>query len=156
LAKRATELYDHMTYNERQLYATERFTPLYTGIAPKYADGSLMPLFQRHGPELSGIGTKLTAGGRTVEQARAWLFDWLEEPRNHSEYTVMPRLRLSPQQALDLTEYLLNQKRTNDRPDDPWKAELTPPDTGKLIELTGLFLRSRYSAKTATEKANDD
>src|SRR5207244_10969081 len=103
--------------------------PLDTGIAPKYADGSLMPLFQRHGPELSGIGTKLTAGGRTVEQARAWLFDWVKEPRHYSEYTVMPQLRLSDQQALDLTEYLLNQKRTNDKPDDECKADLTPLDS---------------------------
>ncbi len=155
LAKKATELYDHMTYNERQVYVTEHFTPSYTGEAPKYADNTLKPLFQHHGPELSGIGTKLTAG-RTPEQARAWLYDWVKEPRHYSEYTVMPQLRLSDQQALDLTEYLLNQKRTNDSPGDTWKAELTPPDTAKLIELTSLFLRSRYSTAVATKQADDD
>ena len=40
--------------------------------------------------------------GRTTDHARAWLFDWLKEPRHYSDYTVMPRLRLSDQQALDL------------------------------------------------------
>src|SRR5262249_52895321 len=64
--------------------------------------------------------------------------------------------RLSDQQALDLAEYLLAQKRTNFSPDDPWKAELTPADSPKLIELTALFLRSRYSVNTATAKADDD
>src|SRR6185369_4406277 len=97
-----------------------------------------------HGPELSGIGTKLTAG-RTEDEARAWLFEWLKEPRHYSEYTVMPRLRLSDQQAMDLTEYLLSMKRTNGSENDPWKAELTPVDSAKLVELMALQLKSKYT-----------
>jgi mono/diheme cytochrome c family protein/plastocyanin len=155
ISARATEMYDGMTYNERQLYVTENLAPQYTGIVQKYPDGTPKPQFQHHGPELSGIGTKLAAG-RTPEQAKAWLFDWVQSPRHYSEYTVMPQLRLNPQQAIDLTEYLLAQKRTNDKPDDPWKADLTEPDTGKLIEMTGLFLRSRFSAKVAETRADDD
>ncbi|MEO6434896.1 MAG: hypothetical protein ABIP55_03930, partial [Tepidisphaeraceae bacterium] len=147
---RASELYDQMTYNQRQLYVSEHLAPDYSGLAAKYPDGTAKPLFQHHGPELSGIGTKLTAG-RTPEQARAWLYDWVKNPRHYSEYTVMPQLRLSDQQALDLTEYLLAQQRGDD-----WKAELTPIDPSKLIEMTSLFLRSRFSARKATEKADDD
>ena len=36
---------------------------------PKYPDNSPKPVFMHHGPELSGIGTKLTAGGRSSEEA---------------------------------------------------------------------------------------
>ncbi len=153
---RAQELYDAMSYNERQLYLSENLAPNYAGETSKYPDNTPKPIFQHHGPELSGIGTKLTAGGRKPEEARQWLFDWVRNPRHYSEYTVMPNLRLNDQQALDLVEYLLAQKRTNDKPDDPWQAELTEPDTKKLIELTSLFLRSRFSVLKALEKADDD
>ena len=152
---RAQELYDHMTYNERQLYITEHLAPDYSGAAAKYPDNTPKPIFQHHGPELSGVGTKLLAD-RTPEQARLWLYNWVKDPRHYSEYTVMPQLRLTDQQALDLTEYLLAQKRTNDKPDDGWKAELTPADTPKLIELTAQFLRSRFSANIATQRADND
>src|SRR5439155_4976609 len=147
------EMYDHMSYNERQLYITENLAPDYSGAAPKYPDGTPKPIFQHHGPELSGIGTKLTAG-RTPEQARTWLFNWVKEPRHYSEYTVMPQLRLTDQQALDLTEYLLAQKRTTDKPDDDWRAELTPIDPPKLIELTAQFLRSRFPIEIALKQAD--
>src|SRR5207249_1918025 len=122
---------------------------------PVYPDNSPKPIFLHHGPELSGVGTKLTAG-RTIEQARAWLFDWLKEPRHYSDYTVMPRLRLNDQQALDLAEYLLSMKRTNGKPDDSWTADLTPVDTQKQIELTALQLTSNYSVKVAFAKADED
>ena len=161
---RAKELYDSMTYNERQLYILEHFEPP-AGVLreiPRYNDApdevrrTPKPVFVHHGPELSGIGTKLLAGGRTEDQARAWLFDWLKEPRNHSEYTLMPNLRLDDQQAADLAEYLLQQKRTVLDPKDKWEAKLAEADPEKLRELTALFLRSRYTAGTAYAKADDD
>ncbi|HEX8524187.1 MAG TPA: hypothetical protein VF669_18175, partial [Tepidisphaeraceae bacterium] len=155
LATAAMKLYDEMSYNARQLYITENLAPNYSGEQLKYPDGTVKPAFQHHGPELSGVGTKLTAG-KKPEEARLWLYNWLLEPRHYSEYTVMPRLRLTPQQALDLTEYLLAQKRTNDKKDDPWKAELTEVDTPKLIEMTALFLRSKYTPQTAIQRADDD
>jgi cbb3-type cytochrome oxidase cytochrome c subunit len=144
----ASKLYDSMSYNARQIYLTEHLAPTYAGEVRRYPDGTAKPVFQHHGPELSGVGQKLTTG-RTVDQARQWLFDWVSEPRHYSEYTVMPQLRLNPQEAIDLAEYLLAQKRSNDRKDDPWKAELAEPDTKKLIELTSLFLRAKYTPQTA-------
>ena len=68
----------------------------------------------------------------------------------------MPRLRLTDQQALDLTEYLLSMKRTNDAPDDAWTAALPSPDSAKLQEMTAMFLRSRFSNKTAMAKADEE
>jgi cytochrome c551/c552 len=110
---RAAELFDGMTYNERQVYLTENLAPDYSGVAAKYPDGTPKPIFQHHGPELSGVGTKLTAG-RSPEQARLWLYNWVKEPRHYSEYTVMPQLRLSDQQALDLAAWVQVQERWPD------------------------------------------
>ncbi len=157
LTAEATKLFDGMSYNERQVYVLEHLDAdkNKTG-ADTYEDSkkTVKPVFMHHGPELSGVGTKLLAD-RKPEEARAFLYDWLKEPRHYSSYTVMPSLRLSDQQTVDLAEYLLAQKRTNANPDDQWKASLTETDTSKLIELTGLFLRSRYSPNTATAKADD-
>ena len=181
LKKRVTDeakaTFGRMTYNERQLYVTENLEPASVVLQPqarvpgapappanpfdlpRYPDGTPKPLFMHHGPELSAIGTKLLAGRETPEgreQARQWLFDWLKDPHAYSSTTVMPNLRLTDQQALDLTEYLLEQKRTNSNPDDPWKADLTPPDKDKLAELAAFFLRNRYSVKVAAEKAVEE
>ena len=160
----ATKKYEEMTYNERQVYALENLGEVTStgNDQKKYSDGKTpIPVFMHHAPELSGIGDKLTTG-RTPEQARAWLFDWLKEPRHYSAYTVMPRLRLSDQQSLDLVEYLLAQKRGLKAPKgktseefDGWQASAIPADTKKINELVAFFLRSQYSPKTADLKAVD-
>jgi cbb3-type cytochrome oxidase cytochrome c subunit/acyl carrier protein len=160
LRAEAEKLFDSMSYNERQTYVKEHLEeePGETkeqAEKRRYPDGSVRPIFVHVGPELSGIGQKLTAG-RTPEQARQWLFDWVKEPRHYSAYTIMPRLRLNDQQAIDLTEYLLAQKRTDYSPDDKWQAGAAPVDSDKQIELVSLFLRSQFSANTALAKANDD
>jgi cytochrome c2 len=172
VAEEAKAFYDRMSYNERQLYISENFEPPTVLTEPKitmvgqtpersitdlpaYPDGTPKPVFMHHGPELSGVGTKLLAG-RKPEEARAWLFAWIKEPHHYSSYTLMPNLRLTDQQALDLSEYLLAQTRESNKPGDPWKAEVTPPDEAKLAELVAFFLRSRFSVKTAEQKAVEE
>jgi cbb3-type cytochrome oxidase cytochrome c subunit len=156
--KEAAKRYRAMTYNERQIYATEHFgEALGSTTIPKYPDGSPKPVFQHHGPELSGVGTKLLAGGRSKAEVRQWLYNWLMEPRHYSSYTVMPRLRLSPQEASDLAEYLLAQRRKqNEDGDDPWKATEIKVDQAKVNELVARFLLSQASAKDAQAMAVDD
>ncbi len=66
---------------------------------------------QRYGPELSTIGSKLLAG-RNESQARQWLRGWLLDPRTHDPASLMPSLRLSAEDAADLSEYLLTQRAT--------------------------------------------
>jgi mono/diheme cytochrome c family protein len=39
---------------------------------------------------------------------KAWVYDWLKDPKNYSEHARMPSLRLSDQEAADLTEYLMS------------------------------------------------
>lgn len=172
VADEAKAIYDRMSYNERQLYISESFEPttvltepeiVLAGKTPRramtdvptYPDGTPKPVFMHHGPELSGIGTKLMAG-RKPEEARAWLHAWLKEPHHYSSYTLMPNLRLTDQQALDLAEYLLAQTREANKPGDVWKAEVTPADPAKLSELVAFFLRSRFSVKTAEQKAVEE
>jgi mono/diheme cytochrome c family protein/cytochrome c len=154
--REALRRYRAMTYNERQLYAMEHFgEALGASTIPKYPDGTPKPVFQHHGPELSGIGTKMLSG-RSKEQARKWLYDWLIDPRHYSSYTVMPRLRLSPQDALDLAEYLLAQKRQQTKAgDDPWKAKEIAPDNEKVNELVAFFLLSKYVESEAQKHAVD-
>ncbi len=53
------------------------------------------------GPELSGLGSKVKP---------AWLYTWLKSPNHYSETTRMPDLRLTDQQASDVTTYLLSLK----------------------------------------------
>ncbi|MCE9591810.1 MAG: c-type cytochrome [Planctomycetes bacterium] len=100
-ADEAKKQYDAMGYNQRHWYALEHIPEKLTIV----------------GPELSGVGTKLKAG-RTVDQARAWVYDWVRNPRHYSSYTIMPSLRLSEQEANDLSAYLLAQERPDYTPVD--------------------------------------
>ncbi|MGH7197524.1 MAG: c-type cytochrome [Candidatus Omnitrophota bacterium] len=54
-----------------------------------------------HGPELSGLGSKVTPD---------WLYTWLKDPKHFSKDTRMPSLRLTDQEAADITSYLLSQR----------------------------------------------
>src|SRR3989440_2936797 len=155
--REALRRYRAMTYDERQLYAMEHFSEaLGASAIPKYPDGTPKPVFQHHGPELSGIGTKLMTG-RSKDQARKWLYNWLIDPRHYSSYTVMPRLRLSPQDALDLAEYLLAQKRQQTKAgDDPWKGKEIAADNDKVNELVSFFLLSKYVESKAQKQAVDE
>lgn len=97
----AARVYQAMSYNQRHWYALQH----------------LSPKLERTGPELSGVGTKLKAG-RTEDQALAWLYDWLRNPRHYSSYTIMPSFRLSEQEANDLAAYLLTLERPGYEPVD--------------------------------------
>ena len=57
-----------------------------------------------HGPNLVNTGSKVDAG---------WLFAWLKDPKQHSPTTRMPRLRLTDQEAADITAWLM-QSRNQD------------------------------------------
>ncbi len=54
-----------------------------------------------HGPNLIGIGSKVSAD---------WLYGWLMNPQAYMPDTKMPNLRLEPQQAKDITSYLIQDK----------------------------------------------
>ncbi len=66
-----------------------------------------------HGPDLSRIGNKVEP---------KWLYSWIMDPKSYFETTVMPDLRLTPQEAWDITAWLLSLKS------DEW-AELEAPSS---------------------------
>lgn len=156
LQDEARQRYDVMSYNERQTYAMQHLADPASERMPRYADGTPKPLFQRHAPELSGLGTKLLAGGRSQSEARQWLYHWLIDPQHASSYTAMPRLRLSPQEAMDLAEYLLAQQRTTRKQDDSWQAKEIAPDPQKVRDLIALFLRNQYSEQMAYQMSANE
>ncbi len=110
--------------------------------------------FTIYGPELSGVGTKLLAG-RTPDQATQWTYDWLRHPNHYSDYTTMPSLRLSEQEALDLSAYLLNQKHPTYQPDH---FEVDEPMLEAIYvnlmtnAISEQRARAEIVAKTADEK----
>lgn len=53
------------------------------------------------GPELVGLGSKVK---------EEWLFTWLKNPKHYSPATRMPDLRLSDQEAADITAHLMASK----------------------------------------------
>lgn len=54
-----------------------------------------------HGPELSGLGSKVSAD---------WIYTWIKNPKHYSEETRMPDFRLTDQEASDITSYLMADK----------------------------------------------
>lgn len=56
------------------------------------------------GPDLTKIGSKVNAN---------WLFDWLKNPKHYNAKTRMPSMRLSDQEASDVTAYLVSLKSSN-------------------------------------------
>lgn len=56
---------------------------------------------QRHAPDLSGIGSKVTAD---------WLYTWVRDPKRLFPDTNMPNLRLTDQEAADVVAYLMTKK----------------------------------------------
>lgn len=57
----------------------------------------------KHGPELSGLGSKVSP---------EWLYTWIKNPKHFSPNTRMPNLRLSDQEASDITSFLLQDKNS--------------------------------------------
>jgi len=65
------------------------------------AVNSYYNLTKLQGPNLIGLGSKVTS---------EWLYEWLMNPQDYMPTTRMPNLRLSSQQAKDLTAYLLQHR----------------------------------------------
>ena len=61
------------------------------------ADWGRFTRYSSHGPNLNGVGSKVNAD---------WLFTWVSNPQHYWTDTVMPNLRLTRQEAADVTAYL--------------------------------------------------
>ena len=61
----------------------------------------LLELTKQQGPNLIGLGSKTSA---------KWVYNWIKNPQDYWPETRMPNLRLSDQEAKDITAYLLSFK----------------------------------------------
>ncbi len=129
--------FEEMKYVDRVEYSMANFKNAYDTIFdPQTIEG---PVFTRFAPELSSVGMKFAS----YEQAVAWLYDWLKNPRHYSDYTKMPRLRLirgtfpifkpdtgeatgetvDADEALDVAIYLSGLKENKEFSTQPFNAE---------------------------------
>jgi cytochrome c2 len=66
--------------------------------------------YRTHGPNLDGTGTKVNAG---------WLYAWVKDPKSYWAHTRMPNLRLTDQEAANVTAYLMSLKHDGFRKPAP-------------------------------------
>lgn len=89
------------------------------------------------GPNLNDIGSKLSAG---------WLFEWVKNPEQYYPETLMPNLRLTDQEAADITAYLMTRRNAEFETRRPASI-----DTKVRDELALDFLQARLPLKVARD-----
>jgi mono/diheme cytochrome c family protein len=89
-------------------------------------------------PDLSGTGSKLTA---------SFVYSWVRNPRHYDPTTRMPSLRLSAQEASDITAYLMSKKNTT-------FEQATAPESDPAVrdELVISYLKPQVGERTAKEQ----
>lgn len=106
----------------------------YEGEEPKTRDlAHELSGENQKGPNLRGVATKINA---------EWLYHWVRDPHAYWDQTLMPNLRLSEQDAADVTAYLMQDPDGvfTDVPDD-WKVEPARFDVEVLREQARWFYR---------------
>lgn len=84
------------------------------------------PLERHFGFNLTGVGTKTNAN---------WVFNWVKNPKAYDPLAPMPSLRLSDQEAADITAYLMSLQKPKFM-----QEPLRPPDPKAVRELTKGYL----------------
>ncbi len=88
-------------------------------------------LHRLHGPNLARLGAKVEA---------PWLFSWLKDPRRYAPETLMPNLRLSDQEAADLTAFLLQGEGASRSTAKPAANDEKEIEAGReAIEIYGCY-----------------
>lgn len=93
---------------------------------------------RRHGPNLIGLGTKTSP---------QWLYNWLKDPNRYHPETSMPNLRLSDQEAADITSYLVQSKNTEFE-----QREIPAVDANILNDIVLGFLKHSETDQEARNK----
>ncbi|HYC59236.1 MAG TPA: c-type cytochrome [Thermoanaerobaculia bacterium] len=84
------------------------------------------PLERHFGFNLTGVGTKTNAN---------WVFNWVKNPKAYDPNAPMPSLRLSDQEAADITSYLLSLEKPKFM-----EQPIRPPDPKVVRELAKGYL----------------
>ena len=102
-------------------------------------------LLDQQGPNLIGLGSKVSA---------EWLYEWLKNPKNYWEKTRMPNLRLSDQEAKDITAYLLSFRNEEfENQEIPNLEHDTFSD--ELDNIAFSWLSKSFNYQEAEERFND-
>ena len=101
-------------------------------IADPAAQRDLTGTYRQFGPNLSGVGSKAS---------REWIYQWIRDPKKWNPKTKMPNLRLTPEDALDVTEYLVTLKAPA-----PFEAVPLPKTDEKTLDRMALYFQ--MSTKT--------
>ncbi|MEK8023172.1 MAG: c-type cytochrome [Candidatus Hydrogenedentota bacterium] len=94
------------------------------------------------GPELTGLATKTSAD---------WVYNWIRNPHAFSPNTRMPDLRLTDQEAADVTAYLMQNRN------EEFNTEIPPLDEKILNGIMLEFLAKNMTnaqAKETIEKSS--
>jgi cytochrome c2 len=93
------------------------------------------PIERNYGFNLVGVGTKANP---------AWLFNWLKNPKGYYPTAPMPDLRLTDQEAADITAFLMKQQRP-----DFVRQPVPPVDPRTVAELAKGYLINTLSEDEA-------
>ncbi len=94
--------------------------------------------YRHHGPNLSGLGSKVNPD---------WLYTWVRNPTHYWDETVMPDLRLTSQEAADITAYLVGIQRPG------WEDPQVPTVDAELRDEVALeYLRAQLPSDEATAR----
>lgn len=92
-------------------------------------------LQREHGPNLIGLGSKTS---------KEWLYAWLKDPKRYHPGTRMPDMRLSDQEAMDIAQFLSQDKSEDLR-------SVPPVDNKVLSQIVREFILKNTSV-VETEK----
>ncbi|SVB64168.1 uncharacterized protein METZ01_LOCUS217022, partial [marine metagenome] len=101
-------------------------------------DIQLADLLKEHGPNLISLGSKTSA---------QWVYNWLKDPSEYWHDTRMPNLRLSDEEAKNLTAYLMNSTNTEFDAVEPIQMSKEALD-----EIALGWLRKMYPEKEANSR----
>jgi mono/diheme cytochrome c family protein len=93
------------------------------------------PLERNYGFNLSGVGTKTHPG---------WVFNWVKNPKNYYADAPMPSLRLSDQEASDVTAYLMSLQKPQFL-----RTPVRPADTKAVHDLAKGYMINTLSDRDA-------
>jgi mono/diheme cytochrome c family protein len=88
--------------------------------------------YRQFGPNLAGVGSKAS---------REWIYHWILNPKDWNPETKMPNLRLTPEDALDIAEYLSTLKAP-----PAFDAQALPRTDEKTLDRIALYFQ--MSTKT--------
>ncbi|HEY6842850.1 MAG TPA: c-type cytochrome, partial [Thermoanaerobaculia bacterium] len=96
------------------------------------------PLERNFGFNFTGVGTKTNP---------AWIYNWIKNPKNYYPAAPMPSLRLTDQEASDVTAFLMSKQKPQFM-----QTPIRPPDPKAVHDLAMGYLVNTMSVRDAEAK----